>query len=271
MADPERFRVDQDEGDPRGPGPAVDPGVIRAALHEHVSRLELHRRIVHLHLELARENDHVVDRLCAVHGPGPSRRNVVHGEPGPVRRRRRAQHARAHVFDIFAHRNVGGGTVGAPDEGRDAARLRTPLVRGRRVDEDFCGLVRVVPRHHAADHGRGYFASSTRVEVAGPSPTMISQASSSFAPSQCTCFAKWVTNEPVGMATVRLGSNLLPVVTHQVPLITVMKRSFGWKCGRLKLPGLNRFMTTYSPGFSGSPTSTAWLMPAAPVGSRHLS
>src|SRR5229473_5335166 len=116
-----------------------------------------------------------------------------------------------------------------------------------------------------------YFASSTRVRVAGPSPTMISQASSSLAPSQCTCLAKCVTNEPVGMATVRLGSNLLPVATHQVPLITVMKRSLGWKCGRLKLPGLNRFMTTYSPGFSGSPTSTAWLMPAAPVGSRHLS
>src|SRR6266849_9745907 len=215
-----------------------------------------------------------------MHRPGPSRRNVVHGEPGPVRRRRRAEHARAHVFDILADRNVGGHTVGAPDQGRDAAGLGNPLISRCRVDENLCGPVCAVSRHHAADRrgvchrepGSGaYFASSTRVRVAGPSPTMISQASSSLAPSQCTCLAKCVTNEPVGMATVRLGSNLLPVATHQVPLITVMKRSLGWKCGRLKLPGLNRFMTTYSPGFSGSPTSTAWLMPAAPVGSRHLS
>src|SRR6266853_3124971 len=215
-----------------------------------------------------------------MHGPCPSRRDVVHGEPGPVRRRRRAQHARAHVVDIFAHRNVCGRTVGAPDQRRDAARLRNPLVGRRSVGENLCGPVCAVSRYHAADRGGAchrepgsgaYFASSTRVRVAGPSPTMISQASSSFAPSQCTCLAKCVTKEPVGMGTVRPGSNLLPVATHHVPLITVMKRSFGWKCGRLKLPGLNRFMTTYRPGFSGSPTSTAWWMPAAPVGSRHLS
>src|SRR6266705_3521027 len=49
----------------------------------------------------------------------------------------------------------------------------------------------------------------------------------SLAPSQCTCLAKCVTNDPVGIGTVSLGSNLLPVATHQVPLITVMKRSFG--------------------------------------------
>src|SRR5215831_13884255 len=90
----------------------------------------------------------------------------------------------------------------------------------------------------------GYFASSTLVIVAGPSPTMSRIASSSLAPSQCTCFPKWVTKVPAGMATVLLGSNLLPVPTHHVPFSTVMKRSLGWKCGRLKLPASHLLMTT---------------------------
>jgi len=63
----------------------------------------------------------------------------------------------------------------------------------------------------------GYFASSTRVLVAGPSPTIRRIASSSLAPSQCTCLPKWVTKVPAGMGTVLAGSNLLPVPTHHVP------------------------------------------------------
>src|SRR4029450_4664004 len=59
----------------------------------------------------------------------------------------------------------------------------------------------------------GYFASSTLVIVAGPSPAISRTASSSLAPSQCTCFPKWVTKVPAGMATVLLRSNLLPVPT----------------------------------------------------------
>src|SRR5262249_8108756 len=110
----------------------------------------------------------------------------------------------------------------------------------------------------------GYFASSTLVIVAGPSPTMSRIASSSLAPSQCTCFPKWVTKVPAGMATVLLGSNLLPVPTHHVPFSTVMKRSLGWKCGRLKLPAIHLLMTTQRPGFSGSPTRTALLLPPVP-------
>src|SRR5262249_14966261 len=87
-------------------------------------------------------------------------------------------------------------------------------------------------------------ASSTSVSVPGPSPTMMTQASSSLAPSQCTCLPKCVTKLPLGMGTILSLSTLLPVATHQVPLTTVMKRSLGWKCGLLKLPGLNRLRTT---------------------------
>src|SRR5215510_2835347 len=90
----------------------------------------------------------------------------------------------------------------------------------------------------------GYLASSTSVSVPGPSPTMRTQASSSLAPSQCTCLPKCVTKLPLGMGTILSLSTLLPVATHHVPLTTVMKRSLGWKCGLLKLPGLNRLRTT---------------------------
>src|SRR3954447_1940304 len=117
---------------------------------------------------------------------------------------------------------------------------------------------------------RSYFASSTRVSVPGPSPTMSTQASSSLAPSQCTCLPKCVTKLPAGMGTILSLSALLPVATHQVPLTTVMKRSLGWKCGLLKLPGLNRLSATYRPGLVGSPCRITWFVPAAPVGSRHL-
>src|SRR6266478_3627779 len=88
-----------------------------------------------------------------------------------------------------------------------------------------------------------YLASSTSVSVPGPSPTMRTQASSSLAPSQCTCLPKCVTKLPLGMGTILSLSTLLPVATHHVPLTTVMKRSLGWKCGLLKLPGLNRLRT----------------------------
>src|SRR3979411_2906152 len=74
-------------------------------------------------------------------------------------------------------------------------------------------------------------------------------ASSSLAPSQCTCLPKWVTKVPSRIGTVLAGSNLLPEPTHQVPLSTVMKRSLGWKCGRLKLlPARPLLMTRYRPG-----------------------
>ena len=46
---------------------------------------------------------------------------------------------------------------------------------------------------------------------------------------------------PAGIGTVLLGSNLVPVPTHHVPLSTVMKRSLGWKCGRLKLLPASHF------------------------------
>ena len=42
---------------------------------------------------------------------------------------------------------------------------------------------------------------------------------------------------PAGIGTVALGSKVGPEPTHQVPETTMKKRSLGWKCGRLMLPG----------------------------------
>jgi len=67
-----------------------------------------------------------------------------------------------------------------------------------------------------------------------------------------------------GAGTVLSGSNTSPVPIHQVPDRTAKKRSFGWKCGRLMLPGNHFTRTTYGPGLLGSPKSTAdSFVPAA--------
>src|SRR3984893_11328222 len=58
------------------------------------------------------------------------------------------------------------------------------------------------------------------------------------------CLPKWVTKVPAVIGTVLAGSNLLPVPTHHVPLSTVMNRSLGWKCGRLKLLPASHLLIT---------------------------
>jgi hypothetical protein len=54
-----------------------------------------------------------------------------------------------------------------------------------------------------------YFSSAV-VDVAGPSPMIRRTASSSLAPSQCTCLAKCVTKLPAGIGVVLAGSNFGP-------------------------------------------------------------
>src|SRR5262249_240857 len=54
------LRIDQDEGDAAGLGAAIDPGVIRALLHQYVARLEMNFRIVEQHVDLAGHDDGVI-------------------------------------------------------------------------------------------------------------------------------------------------------------------------------------------------------------------
>src|SRR5262249_56365151 len=59
MTNPQWHGIDQHEGDAGALVAAVGPGVVGAALDHHVASLHLHRRIVHVHLDLALEHDHI--------------------------------------------------------------------------------------------------------------------------------------------------------------------------------------------------------------------
>src|SRR5947199_8652730 len=55
--DLDRLGVDKDESDHTGLSAAIDPIVDRAALHEHVARLQMDDRVIELHVDLTRHDD----------------------------------------------------------------------------------------------------------------------------------------------------------------------------------------------------------------------
>jgi hypothetical protein len=59
---------------------AIGPRVVGAALNHDVAGFQLHRRVVHVHLDIAVEHDCVVDRLGAMHGGRVAGREVDHRE-----------------------------------------------------------------------------------------------------------------------------------------------------------------------------------------------
>src|SRR5207247_8155169 len=54
--DVDRLGIDKDESDHTGLSAAIDPIVDRAALHEHVARLQTDDRIIELHVHLTRHD-----------------------------------------------------------------------------------------------------------------------------------------------------------------------------------------------------------------------
>src|SRR5688572_15066838 len=68
-----RLRRDQDDRQHARRGPVVHPVVDRPALDHHVAGLEVDRRVVELHVDLAQEHDDVVDRVRAVVARGQPR------------------------------------------------------------------------------------------------------------------------------------------------------------------------------------------------------
>src|SRR5262249_33829154 len=71
------LRVDEDESDAAGFGAAIDPGVISALLHQHVTGLEMNFRVVEQHIDLTGHHDGIVHRARAVHGRMPRRRSAL--------------------------------------------------------------------------------------------------------------------------------------------------------------------------------------------------
>src|SRR6266540_3470789 len=65
-ADLDWLGVDKNESDRTGLGAAIDPIVDRAALHEHVARLQMDDRVIELHVDLARHDDGIIDRIRPV-------------------------------------------------------------------------------------------------------------------------------------------------------------------------------------------------------------
>src|SRR5438034_4919135 len=58
--------VDKDESDHTGLSAAIDPIVDRAALHEHVARLQMDDRVIELHVDLTRHDDGIINGIRPV-------------------------------------------------------------------------------------------------------------------------------------------------------------------------------------------------------------
>src|SRR6516162_10573201 len=181
VTDPQRHGVDQHERDAGAPVAAIGPGVVGAALDHDVASLHLHRRTVHVHLDLALEHDDVIDGLGAVHARLVARREVDDGEPRPARRRGRADDARAQILDLFSDRDVGRRAVGGPDQRRDGAKARI-LGVGRRALHDHLGDVVGVVAGHETANGRILFGHDGYASLRRGFPNL----QSSFAPTALT-------------------------------------------------------------------------------------
>src|SRR5262249_50224827 len=79
-----RMRGDQHEHDHTGFATAVDPVVNRAALDDHVAGFEVHLIAVEIHVDLARQDDRVVDRVSAVVPSGIARGEFDDAKHGAI-------------------------------------------------------------------------------------------------------------------------------------------------------------------------------------------
>jgi hypothetical protein len=156
VADAERLGIEQHDGKPRRLLAAIDPSVVGAALNHDIAGPQLYGGLVHVHLDLARQHDDVVDGLGAMHFRRDARREFHDDEARAVRRRRGAKNARAHVLDVVADGYIRRHHVAAPHQGRGNAFAR-PLGIGRRaLEDDFGDVVAVVAGNDATDRLAGH-------------------------------------------------------------------------------------------------------------------
>src|SRR6516162_9592099 len=62
----DRLRIDEDTRQHTGLRTTVDPIVDRPALHEDIARLQMDDRVIKFHVNLAREDDEIVDGIGPV-------------------------------------------------------------------------------------------------------------------------------------------------------------------------------------------------------------
>src|SRR5882672_468399 len=149
------LRVDQGEGDHTGRLAAVDPVVDGAALDQHVARLEVDLvALLQLHVDLARDDHGVVDRVGAMHPrryAGGELDDAEYGSAGE----RRADFVQPGVG---VARVVRGDRIGRPDDGGGRARpVRDDVLRDL-VDLHDGAPVAVVPRDHPSHLHRHNFS-----------------------------------------------------------------------------------------------------------------
>src|SRR5262249_52629265 len=113
-------------------GAVVDPVVDRAPLHHHVAGLEMYDRIVELHVDLARDDHDVVDRIGPMVARRKPWRELDHAEDRPVRQGR-ADLAKPRVGGAVV---VGRKAFGGPDVTRRRAGPPGPEMLADLVDLD---------------------------------------------------------------------------------------------------------------------------------------
>src|ERR1051326_5387224 len=97
VTDAERLGVKEHDGKARRFAAAIDPGVVGAALDHDVAGAQLHRGVVHVHVNLTGQHSDVVDGFGAMHLGGDAGGEFHDDEAGAVFRRRGAETGRAHV------------------------------------------------------------------------------------------------------------------------------------------------------------------------------
>jgi hypothetical protein len=82
--DLDRLGVDKDESDHTGLSATVDPIVDRATLHEHVARFQMDNGVIELHIDFARRDDGIIDRIRPVVSRRHSRPKLDDAKDRPV-------------------------------------------------------------------------------------------------------------------------------------------------------------------------------------------
>src|SRR5215468_328405 len=182
-----RLRRHEREGDDAGLAAPVHPVVDGAALDQHIAGLEVHLADVELHVDLARHDNRIIDRVCAV----VSRRHAW----------AKADNAKYRAIgyrcaDLFA-RGIGIAivvdwkTLARPDHAIERARsLRAHVLDGF-VDQDLGSALLIMAGDDAADidahrfnslrfqsAARGFFAVSCQSRNR-PEPTTTTEPATS--------------------------------------------------------------------------------------------
>src|SRR5215831_17562846 len=141
-------RANQDKRNHTGLRSLIHPIVDRAPLYEHITRLEMHEGIVHLHVDFARHHHRVINAVgpmvtgcdAGLKFDDPEHRPISDGG---------ADLSGSFVFAIFGEMDWQ--IIGRPDELPRHIWPATRDVGSHVVNPDYGLAMSVVARHHTAD------------------------------------------------------------------------------------------------------------------------